>query len=77
MPLPHRIFSSCEARDPAAASAAEEGTDYESHFRPARRRPAEALEVFEPGVGGSMPSAEATARFAGFGGFDLMQPAHL
>ncbi|CAE7383913.1 SQD2 [Symbiodinium microadriaticum] len=51
-----RIFSSCEARDPAAASAAEEGTDYESHFRPARRRPAEALEVFEPGVGGSMPS---------------------
>ena len=34
--LPARIFASCEARDPAAASAAEEGTDYESHFRPAK-----------------------------------------
>jgi len=52
-----RIFDSCETRDPGA-SATDDGTDYESHFRAARRRPAEALEIFESGVGGSLSVPE-------------------
>lgn len=55
-----RIFSTCIDRQPPSSPSAPtaDGTDYESHFRPARSSGSKVLRVYDAGVGSAPAPAD-------------------